>query len=88
MSRMIEIKNCSRCPHRDHSGAYTQGGAWPVCHGPNVVDWASIDVDYNDPKANEKWSPPILPVENRFTRTPTDIIPTWCPLEIVLRTSK
>jgi hypothetical protein len=75
--KVISIKRCSQCPHSDHSGAFTKGGAWPVCHGPGVnADWGNIK--YNDPKAGKKWSPPILPTDKDRNRI--DEIPDWCPL--------
>ena len=80
VSRMIPIKSCQSCPHCDHSGAFTIGGAWPVCHGPEVVDWGTMDINYNDPDANTKWSPPILPVITKHCRSYNGKIPEWCPL--------
>jgi len=80
MSRMILIEGCNKCPHREHSGSFTKGGAWPVCHFPNLVDWKELNktLDYNDPEANVKWSPPILPVA--VGRKWTGKIPEWCLL--------
>jgi hypothetical protein len=81
MSRKIVIQNCSRCPYISHSGAFTKGGSWPVCHGDDIIDWGELNktLDYNDPEAGIKWSPPILPTNDK--REGTDVIPNWCPLE-------
>lgn len=38
MSVSIEIKNCGDCMYLEHSGAFTPGGAKPVCNGPDAVD--------------------------------------------------
>ena len=34
----VTIRNCSECRHRGHSGAFTQGGAKPVCDHDGAVD--------------------------------------------------
>jgi len=83
MSRKIVITSCVKCPYMNHSGAFTKGGAWPVCHGPGVVNWSNVNktLAYNDPEANEKWSPPILPVHEPVGRQYSGVIPDWCPLE-------
>ncbi len=34
----IEIKHCGYCRHRDHSGAFTPGGAKKICGHPDITD--------------------------------------------------
>jgi hypothetical protein len=77
--KIIAIEDCSQCPHVSHSGAFTKGGAWPVCHGPGL-EWEVFNevLDYNDPEAGKKWSPPILPTNECRNRVRE--IPEWCPL--------
>jgi len=79
--RAILIETCNTCPHRSHSGSYTKGGPWPVCHGPGMWSWEEINetLEYNDPNAGQKWSPPILPTDPH-NRQYTGVIPEWCPL--------
>ena len=61
------IKNCNECRHRDHSGAFTPGGAKPICgHGDACVKRVAESKDKYD------W-------KNRVIDPKT--IPDWCPLK-------
>lgn len=42
MKIVVEINSCGGCRHRDHSGAFTPGGAQQVCGHPNASDWVSV----------------------------------------------
>lgn len=35
MSRYIEIRDCSTCPHQDHKGAFAPVSCEPVCRKAN-----------------------------------------------------
>jgi len=66
--KYIKIENCSQCPHKDHSGKFTPGGAYPICNHDKVC--------YEIKELS--WKTRILPNNNRIY---TNIIPNWCPLE-------
>ena len=68
--RKIVINSCRDCPHKDHSGRYTEGGAWPVC--------SHHDVCYTI--KDTSWKQRKLPVDGNKTRVYTGEIPDWCPL--------
>ena len=68
MSVYIEINTCHRCPHADHSGAFTPGGAKPVCNHDAVlrrVQESGVPDYYH-------WRHRIRPNGGR--------VPRWCPL--------
>jgi len=67
MVRKIVITTCSKCPNRDHSGSFTQGGAKPICSG----QFPSRELPYVASETR-KGNP---------DRSPTNEIPDWCPLE-------
>ena len=35
--KAIYIPDCSKCPHRDHTGAFAKGGAKPRCNQDTAV---------------------------------------------------
>lgn len=37
------IENCGECRHADHSGAFTPGGARPICGHPDVIEARGFD---------------------------------------------
>ena len=74
--RKIVIENCGQCPHMDHSGHFTPGGAYPLCSATKA------------PPGQRKFAMRILPWEvgpDEPTQVPTRVfsyvIPDWCPLE-------
>ena len=38
MKFIIEIKSCDECEYRDHTGAFTPGGAKPCCDHTIAVE--------------------------------------------------
>lgn len=68
----VEIKSCSDCRYRDHSGAFTPGGAKPVCGHPDACD---------------DWKKRVTPYRRVFDKNGYDYcrlpkkIPDWCPLK-------
>ena len=39
LTKVLVIRDCSDCPHHDHSGAFTKGGAKQICgHRHTVQD--------------------------------------------------
>lgn len=70
---VTNIRNCKECPHVSHSGAFTPGGARPLCgamtgrrykYGRKELP-SIISYDQKTGKKLETWS---------FE------IPNWCPL--------
>jgi hypothetical protein len=67
--KCIPINNCFECPKYNHSGAFTQGGAIPLCGAMR--------------DRNAKYGRRELPFkfdENTGKRTYDGVIPKWCPL--------
>lgn len=67
----IEIDSCFRCPKYDHSGAFTPGGAIPLCYAFSSKKYSKYNarkLPYNSTGRNGK-------------RQATGIIPDWCPLK-------
>ncbi len=67
-----EINNCRDCPHYDHTGAWTPGGAMSICRKTK-----SSQNKYG------KRELPVTAVIGRHgnpTRAYTGKIPDWCPL--------
>ena len=65
----IELLSCMDCRHKDHSGAFTPGGAKPVCdHDDAPCGPTSI-------KAEDRyhWKYRVI---NKYPE-----IPSWCPLK-------
>lgn len=65
--RKIVINRCDECPHRDHNGGFGSPAYVPVCRRASGKEL------------------PYMPVANRHgtgcNAAPTNVIPTWCPLE-------
>ena len=79
--RKIVIKTCSQCPHKDHSGHFTPGGAYPLCRAAKLP----LGDRYPDYKGTCR----VLPytsgervISRAAYRQPTYEIPDWCPLPI------
>lgn len=65
-ARIIEVYTCYQCPHRDHSGGYTKGGAFMLC---------------NKTSPPRKLNPRAKPSTEPFHGRDFDgEIPAWCPL--------
>ena len=79
MKKKIVIESCSTCPHKDHSGQFTPGGAYPLCRKAKLPEGEK----YPDYKGTSR----VLPykVGERYNHIPcrqaTYEIPDWCPLE-------
>lgn len=78
MNRKIVISSCNGCSNQDHSGAFTQGGAIPLCHGiggkgPKTDRWPD---EFGSVLPFES----VLDTQNIPIRNPTGEIPDWCPL--------
>lgn len=75
MKYVTEIKNCEECHHQDHSGAFTPGGAQPVCGHPDTVE-----------RKGTSWKKRVLPhIREIDEDQPLPgyrimRIPAWCPL--------
>jgi hypothetical protein len=80
----VEVKNCGQCRHRDHSGAFTKGGARQICgHSDACKARRSLEEfagEYpmyaNDIKCRKDWK---YHWYNRIVNEKT--IPDWCPLK-------
>lgn len=69
---VINIKNCNDCPHVDHSGGFTPGGAKDTCgNGNTCMVRANIHTD--EPY---HWIHRVLKEDKNGKL----IIPDWCPL--------
>lgn len=76
MKYVTEIKSCEDCHHSDHSGAFTPGGAQPVCGHDETVDKKGAD-----------WKKRVIPHIRVVLDYPSSStgyeckkIPSWCPL--------
>ena len=68
------IKNCVDCPHVDHTGAFTKGGAKPVCGHLDIIKEKGHNCfDRVIPYKT------VYREDGRTFRTPKRI-PDWCPL--------
>jgi hypothetical protein len=70
MSVTITINNCDECQHVDHSGAFTPGGAKPICGNSDACHVRCH---------RDKWH-----WKNRVLHRNSNgnlVIPTWCPLK-------
>jgi hypothetical protein len=83
MQITVDIKHCDDCRHRDHSGAFTKGGAKPICSHSYAVEYATRNKTF--PKfpvkgsgGDEKyhWRHRVLRMKQSRL-----IIPDWCPLK-------
>jgi hypothetical protein len=64
LAKVIVIHECQDCPHKSHTGAFTNGGAKPCCNHPHTVEDRGADCFERTMK-------------RRGGRVPT---PGWCPL--------
>lgn len=81
MNISVRINSCLDCRHRDHSGAFTPGGAIPICQHPHHPKNAEVPgvCDFNDVKTKEIAQKIFAP------RTlEKGVIPSWCPLKMGL----
>lgn len=67
MSRVIRIETCSKCPNRDHFGAFAKVGLVPMCSAVEPVRELPHKI--------------VQGFGTRLVAVPTYIIPDWCPLE-------
>ena len=67
---ITNIDNCEQCPHNDHTGGFTQGGAKPTCGHPETIDSKGHDCFLR-----------VIPyfTTRRGIHMPK-MIPAWCPL--------
>lgn len=70
MGARILVNNCFECPHYAHSGAFTEGGALPLCGKLS--------------SPNYRYGRKELPntVDDTGKRTFGGKIPNWCPLRV------
>ena len=68
MEITVIINNCEDCRHKDHSGAYTIGGAKPICGHDDACVKRKATFDKYD------WNQRIIEDLNK--------IPNWCPLKL------
>lgn len=68
-----QIKRCTECPNYDHSGAFTPGGAIPLCRGIGGKGETIDTGRYRYPMEHCS----VLPNKHRGY---TGEIPDWCPL--------
>lgn len=69
MGYHFPVKNCFECPNYDHSGAFTEGGAIPLC---NAIQGSRYHY-------RRRELPFVFSQENG-KRVATGEIPSWCPL--------
>ena len=67
--KYIEVKSCNDCPHSDHTGAFTKGGAKPCCNHDEVVRT----------KGNDCFER-VIPYKTDYDRKPPARIPKKIPL--------
>ena len=88
MEITVSLTNCSGCRHRDHSGAFTPGGAKAICGGPNVSDWV---LKYKPETRNDNPNNPLTDINQQCYYWKHRIVedhlegresfPEWCPLK-------
>ncbi len=83
---IIDIKNCGDCPHSDHTGAFTKGGAKPCCNHPKTVESKGDDcfkrvIPYSNeyPDNRNIFNKNSFKAIDKPFRVPKRI-PDWCPL--------
>lgn len=71
----VPVMTCHNCPHADHSGAFTPGGAKYLCRNRETEgkDWPDKDARIRNKLADD------YPYFARI-RPADGIIPDWCPL--------
>ena len=76
MKEVREIKDCPSCPHRDHTGAFTAGGAKPVCGHNKTIDAKGYDCFKRVIKCSPEtpsWCP-LLPNSTLSTTKHPDVV--------------
>ncbi len=66
----LKIESCNHCPFRDHSGAFTSGGAKPICDHEKVLKVRGVGK-----KDYYHWRHRILKENGK--------IPGWCPIKLI-----
>lgn len=75
MKYIKTVNSCEGCHHSDHSGAFTPGGAQPICGHNETVE-----------RKGPNWKKRVIPhirVVVEYTSTTgykCSKIPSWCPL--------
>ena len=77
MSKKKVINSCDDCDKQGHSGAFTDGGAIPLCHGIKNKGHNQFKRGTNPYRGSAS----ILPMSNTSEREYTGEIPNWCPLQ-------
>ena len=87
MEVVIKIETCNDCMHKNHTGAFTPGGAKPCCNHPHTVEMRGADVFkrvipyknvYEDQRSvfdKSSFHRDVKPTKEMKG------IPTWCPLK-------
>ena len=60
MTKIIRIESCNDCPDRQHTGAFSDGGARAICHNRKRLDETDYDTEsriIEDPKKIPAWCP-------------------------------
>lgn len=91
MEIKINIKTCKDCCHLSHSGAFTKGGAKPVCDHPDAVKCVNYSRGISEPEGgfdamNDENHPNYKAMEDYYHWKRRVIrhnfrIPSWCPLK-------
>ncbi len=88
MEIKINIKTCLDCDHVGHSGAFTKGGAKPICEHSYAAECVWKEKQ-EDPDAEKywDWKYRVIPYRTKINndlnvkyREPKKI-PSWCPLK-------
>jgi len=75
MQVIVNIEKCSDCRHCDHSGAFTPGGAKPMCGHPHQrrkLPYTEVPIPDNERR--------MYPLSQEYEFIVTEI-PEWCPLK-------
>lgn len=84
--KAIKIESCTECPSRDHSGAFTNGWAYPLCRRVSKSDLperyreSQLSPGFEGSSAILPWEPDRSERTGDFIRRRIDEIPEWCPL--------
>ena len=73
MKITVEILTCEDCRDLEHSGAFTKGGARPVCGHEHAVDMVRLRKPHIVTDDIYHWR------HRQIKKFPK--IPTWCPLK-------
>ncbi len=76
---IIDIKKCTPCPHLDHTGTFTKGGAKPCCNHPEILKLKGMDCFERVIPNKLVKSFPLDP-ESIVGYWKVKKIPKWCPL--------